>query len=262
MPKRYLYKYLTSAEHAHAMMRGEILFRPLSYFQGYEDDAARGDKGEGRVASPAIGEKLVPGQPFMKEPFDLPGREFAPRVKASDDVFVCCLSRGRSSDLAKKFGANVIVVIKDPKRLLDRIRRALPPWAELPEWEGREGDGWRIAKPVIYDTSALGVVHAFPAEIATRKDPMYSWQQEYRILFGRKNALVCGNVNYQIEPKGYREIGQPAESRQEEPIVVQTKPLEDIAEIIAEGVACPARHPSLQRAILYQDGRPLSYSPG
>ena len=195
MPKRYLYKYLTSAEHAHAMMRGEILFRSLSYFQGYEADAARGDKGEGRVASPAIGEKLVRGQPFLKEPFDLPGREFAPRVRAPGDVFVCCLSRGRSSDLAEKFGANVVVVIKDPKELFDRIRKALPPWAELPEWEGREGDGWRIAKPVTYDTSAVGVVHAFPAEIATRKDPLYRWQQEYRILFGRKNALVCGNVN-------------------------------------------------------------------
>ena len=33
MPKRYLYKYLTSAEHAHAMMRGRYCFDLSAIFK-------------------------------------------------------------------------------------------------------------------------------------------------------------------------------------------------------------------------------------
>ena len=204
------------------MMRGEILFQTLSHFQRFENDVARGDEGEGRSSDPARGQNLTQGRPF-----DLPESKLVSRVQALD-IFVCCLSQRQGSDLAKKFGASCIVVIKDPKRFLERIKRALPPWAELPEWEGMRDDGWRIAKPVTYDTSGRGVVHAFPAEIATRKDLGYSRQQEYRILFGRKHALRVGNVTYSIEPEGY---GQLAE--QEEQIVVQTSTLQDIAEIVS-----------------------------
>ena len=225
MPARCLYKYLTCIEHAHTMMRGQILFQTLGHFQRLENDAARSDKGEARVSAPARGWNHTQGRPF-----DLSGYNFVSTAKAND-IFVCCLSQKRSADLAKCFGANFVVVIKDPKRFFDRIKGACPPWAELPEWEGRKDDGWRIAKPVTYDTSALGVVHAFPAEIATRKDPGYSHQQEYRILFGRNNAFCVENVDRGVEPEGYGEFGQPA--KQEEKIVVQTSTLQDIAEIVS-----------------------------
>ena len=226
MPRRYLYKYLTCVEHAHAMMAGQILFRSLSHFQRLENDIARSDKGEGHVSAAARGWNETQGQPF-----DLPGCQFVSGVKSASDIFVYCLSQRRSSRLAREFKANFAVVVKDPNRFFERIMKALPPWAELPEWEGRKGDGWRIAKPVTYDTSAHGIVHAFPAEIATRKDLKYRYQQEYRILFGRNHALSCENVNYRLVPEGYEEPGQPA-SEQEEQIEVQTRALHDLAEIV------------------------------
>lgn len=208
------------------MMRGQILFRTLGYFQRIENDVARSDEEEGRVSAPPIGWNESQGQPF-----DLSSRyDFVSTAKVND-IFVCCLSQSRSADLARSFGANFAVIIKSPQRFFERIKRVLPPWAQLPEWEGRRGDGWRIAKPVTYDTSALGVVHALPAEIATRKDPMYSHQQEYRILFGRNHAFDVLNVAYALQTKGCTDTGQPA--AQEEQIVVQTSTLQDIAEIVS-----------------------------
>ena len=221
-----MYKYLTCIEHARAMMGGQILFRPLSHFQRLENDVARSDKGEGHVSAPARGWNETQGRPL-----DLPRRRFFSGVKAATDIFVYCLSQRRSADLAKEFEADFAVVIKDPERLFNRTTKALPSWAELPEWEGRKGDGWRIAKPVTYDASAHGVVHAFPAEIATRKDLKYRHQQEYRILFGRRHALGFENVNYRLVPEGYEELGQPAE--REEQVVVQTSTLQDIAELVS-----------------------------
>ena len=206
------------------MMAGQILFRPLSYFQRLENDVARSDKGEGHVSAAARGWNVTQGRPF-----ELPGHQFLSGVKSATDIFVCCFSQRGSPCLAHEFKANFAVVVKDPKRLFARITRALPPWAELPEWVGRKGDSWRIAKPVTYDISAHGAVHAFPSEIATRKDPKYRYQREYRVLFGRKQVLSCENVNYRVGPEGHEDLGETAD--QQEQIVIETSPLRDIAAI-------------------------------
>ena len=180
--KKCLFRYLKDIKHVEEMMDGHILFRSLNYFQQVEDDQARQDGREGLVSNPAKGYNYT-----QRRSFDLSEtHEFSCSIQ-SGDIFVYCLSQYLTTRLCREFGAKYVVKIRNRKRdvFFRRIKKNLPHWAQLPEWKGRDGDGWRIARPVIYDKSASGVIHAIPAEIAIRKPPEFEYQQE----LGR---LGCG----------------------------------------------------------------------
>ena len=217
---RRLYKYLTEEKHGQRMMQGEILFRSLTSFQSYDKEDGRGDRREGDVRNDAKGKNLTRG-----EQFELQNHDLVSRVRA-DDIMVCCLSRTKRQGIAERLGTRFVVSIHDAQEFMRRIRENLPAEAELPEWPGRQGDGRRIGKAVIYAPSGKGINYAFPAEIVTRKSRAYDWQEEYRIMFGYNSSLKLNEVEYKVAPKS---ADFPKAGKGREPQVIRIGAMTDIA---------------------------------
>ncbi len=185
-----LFKYLPS-KHLEAFVgSGKLLFRSLSYFRNYEELLVRGDRYEGkRLFKPGNGLEITKTE--SGEKLLLPWA-FEATVR-DRDIFVLCLSRTLSSELAREFGADVCVEITEPTALLSRVRSALL----LRRWVRR---GRLLHGPVEYYSPEDPPLAewAIPERMIMRKTIEYSRQDEYRLAFARGAALQVNNVETQI----------------------------------------------------------------
>jgi hypothetical protein len=172
--RRSLYKYFSEQKHAEAFVSGEMLFRSLAYFRDYED-AVRGDQYEGtsnyRPVGGLVVNNLTQGTTFTLQ------MAFESSVRAKE-IFVYCVSRTLSKELAEEFGAVVCVEIKNPSRLCARIEAALPPTATF---KARRVD--------YYSSTEVGSRWALPDDIATSKLDDWRRQDEFRFIFSFTDAL-------------------------------------------------------------------------
>lgn len=193
--KQSLFRYM-SAEYAETFVRGEMLFRALSYYRDLEDEGVRGDEFEGtRLHLPVDGLKVtkvatgeVVSLPYT---FESTARE--------DDIFVYCLSTTRSKLLAEKFKTDTCVEIHEPVKLLTLIRNALVrrPAIKNKHLEYGPVKYYAPHEPPIVDW-------ALPEKIALSKPFTLSWQEEYRIAFAVNGAFNVENVQVQLVPLGER----------------------------------------------------------
>jgi hypothetical protein len=179
---------MSSTYAAAFVKRGEILFRSLSYFRDHEDGSVRGDPDEGtRVYSPDGGLKIT--KAVTGEELTLPHRFEA--TSFEDDIFVCCFSTVFDNSLAKSFGVDACVEIKDASVLIGRIRNALAIRSSVNDKLSAFGPVkyYEYKDPPVTDW-------ALPERIALSKPASFSWQHEYRIAFGINRAF--GNENFKL----------------------------------------------------------------
>lgn len=118
-----IYKYIPE-QYVANLLRGEVLFRSLSYFRDLEDEKKkiRGDYYEGtRLHRKPEGLDLTVNNAL--HPTNFQG-SFESRAQ-SDDIFVFCLSTVLSAGLAGEFGTTTCIEIHNPIDLVGRIRSAL-----------------------------------------------------------------------------------------------------------------------------------------
>ncbi|NNA99743.1 hypothetical protein [Pseudomonas fragi] len=185
-----LFKYLPS-KYLHSFVgKGEVLFRSLSYYSNYEEMQVRGDRNEGkRVFSPSGGLEVTSTATGKTSLFQ---GVFESTVQ-DRDIFVFCMSKELSPELAIKFTADVCVEIVEPALFLSRIRTAL----QLRKWvtQGRLIHG--LVDYYSPETKPLAE-WAVPERMVMRKTSDYNDQAEYRLAFARGNALQVENVIVQI----------------------------------------------------------------
>jgi len=168
-----------------------VLFRSLSYYSNYEEMQVRGDRNEGkRVFKPVGGLELTKTK--TGEQFRIHGT--LESTVQDREIFVFCMSKVLSLELAREFEADVCIEITEPAYLIAEIRSALlrRKWVR----KGRLLHG-----PVDYyspETPPLAE-WAVPERMVMRKTTEYFDQAEYRLAFARGNALQLENVVTQIK---------------------------------------------------------------
>gem|GEM_PF-5371550 len=125
--RRSLYRYFDQLQWAEAFLDGELLFRPLSYFQAYEDSQVRGDGNEGGAMFSPVGGLQV-NNLTQGTSFTLPDHRFESAAR-QDEIWVYCMSEVRTAKLAAEFGAVACVEIWNRRAFLQRVKAALPAGA-------------------------------------------------------------------------------------------------------------------------------------
>ncbi|MNF90383.1 hypothetical protein D3C84_729450 [compost metagenome] len=194
-----LFKYLPSKYLDAFVGKGEVLFRSLSYYSNYEEMQVRGDPYEGkRVFKPVGGLELTNTTTGKTSQFH---GTFESTVQ-DHEIFVFCMSKVFSPELAREFKSDVCVEITEPAYLISKIRSAL----RLRKWVKQ---GRLLHDSVDYyspETEPLAE-WAVPERMVMRKTTDYTDQAEYRLAFARGNALQVENVAIQI--KADQDITQP-----------------------------------------------------
>ena len=179
-----LYKYFDHLKWAEKFLEGEMLFRPLSYFRGCEDEA-RGDEYEGTSSySPEEGLQIT--NHTQGTQFTIPW-SFESSVKWHE-ILVFCASRRFGYDLAKEFNAVACVEVTKIRALCERVRAALPSTATF-----------KASRVAYYAQSENPTPRwALPEIIATSKLERWAYQDEFRFVFSLTDALTFQNVNTQL----------------------------------------------------------------
>lgn len=179
---RRLYKYLPSCHLDDFVRRGRALFRNLTYFRQYQNDANRGDLFEGRhIDRPRSGVKLSnlrTGQTFEGD------YAFINSVK-TESIFAFCMSTRHDETLYSAFAADACVEITAPGAFFRDCRRALHSLDRQHNYQFLHG-------AVVYYHEAKAVLASVkdPTTIPFFKPAVYSAQDEYRILFAAPSSLV------------------------------------------------------------------------
>lgn len=187
-PNVALYKYVSEERFARALIeRGEVFMQTLANFRGYEDNDVRRDPNDGSLRyEPAGGLPIQFAGQEPNEPWD--GWRFVSSVK-DEDVYAYCLSSERSEILAERFESPFCVEIRNPVSLIGRISRRVQLRSQLDRNLLPHG-------PVDYrgPDAAPAADWALPEKVALMKPDGWGWQNEYRIVIGKKGAFDVENV--------------------------------------------------------------------
>lgn len=225
-----LYKYLPS-QHAEAFLRGEILFRNLSYFKKSEckgrGDAMEGihrDRPEGGVTIENLSTGgLVYGDFTLLNEID------------SDLVFVFCTSRIFDQALFREFKeADCCIEINKPDEFAKRIQRKVMSLVST-----NKSIGLLRGPALYYDPGKKPEFDIkSPDNIAFAKDEFYEYQEEFRFAYGKgkqsfridqsKKIVISKLYDFQEEAKS----GKEAEKR------LMIGSIKDIARVHPESPCC------------------------
>lgn len=187
-----LYKYLPSRYLDRFVDNGEILFRSLTYFQQYEDEAAVGDRFEGiRAFRPPQGltiTKVATGETFTI-PYSFHSAVFG------EAILVFCVSELLSRELADEFQTDACVEITDVAAFVLRLQVALLALHGPDSHVLLHG-------PVKYyaEIEAPIVDWALPERIVMSKLDAYGHQCEYRFAFAENQALEVERTRLNLVP--------------------------------------------------------------
>lgn len=188
-----LYKYVSEERFARNLIeRGEIFMQTLANFRGYEDNDVRRDANDG----------LLRYEPASGLPIQFAGREnnapwqgwrFTSSVN-EEDIYVYCLSTEKSAELAERFESPFCVEIRNPASLIGRISRKVQLRSQLDRKLLPHG-------PVDYRNAeaAPAADWALPEKVALIKPEGWGWQNEYRIVIGKKGAFDVENVKLALQ---------------------------------------------------------------
>jgi len=216
--KHSRYKYFSNLEHAAQFLDGNIYHQTLAFFRDYEDATAAqliGDEFEStRIYRPVEGlsiNNLTQGKSF---PLQM-GFESSARA---GEIYVFCLSRALTDELARDFRAKVCVEILQPAVFIKRWLAALPNGA------------CHFAKKVDYyqPDDVPGNVWPQPDLIATTKLARFANQKEYRLGFSTTGALDFGQTTQQLVDRKIRPEPKPDEHHH---WIVESGDLRDVCKL-------------------------------
>jgi hypothetical protein len=142
-------------------------------------------------------------------------------VKA-DDMFIFCLSKIRSEELAERFEAPFCVEISNPLRFINkiigriRLRSAMDKTVHFGDVEYRQHE----APP--------GARWALPEQVAFVKPEGYALESEFRVVVGKKGVFDVHNLEMKLETGPQ----PPAPRVQHEPLVLKVGNLSRITNLL------------------------------
>lgn len=224
-----LYKYLPS-QYAEAFLRGEVLFRNLSYFQKSEckgrGDATEGihrDRPEGgaTIENLSVG-GVVHGDFTLLNEID------------SDLVFVFCTSRIFDQALFREFEADCCVEINKPDEFAKRIQRKVMSLASTNKSIGL------LHRPALYyDPSKEPEFDVKnPINIALAKDESYEHQKEFRFAYGKGKQSFRIDQSKKIVISKLYDFQEKAKSGKEAEKRLMIGSIKDIACVHPESHCC------------------------
>lgn len=189
----FLYKYLPSKYIDNIILKGELLFRNLTYFRQFEDNR-RGDPLEGfhrdnpdndiTLSCPRTGRILAKGDFSYLNSTN------------SDFIYVFCLSKNIISNLYDEFEADACIEITDVPEFMKRAKFAVKKLLSA-------HPSGLIHNDVIYyhDNAPANFDIKKPQNLAFAKGIHYEHQNEYRMIFGTRKAFnlkqsIIINQNY------------------------------------------------------------------
>jgi len=184
-----LYRYLPS-QYADAFLRGEILFRNLSFFKR-SDCRSRGDVTEGmhrdRPEAGATLENLSTGRTIHGDFTSLNEID-------SDLVFVFCTAEIFDAALFHDFKVDCCIEINKPDEFAKRIQRKVMSLVST-----NKSIGLLRGPAIYYDPGKKAEFDVKdPTKIAFAKNISYAGQEEFRFAFGKGKKSFC------IDPLGVK----------------------------------------------------------
>ena len=188
-----LYRLFDDLQYAQAMMRGSLRFGSLARYRDIEEQKVRGDRKEGTsVYSPPKGLEITN---YTRKTFSVKEGWLMESDAKSDEIFVFCMSKSLTDEMMRAFNAVACVEITDVPRFCRRVENALKD-ASLGGKPGRERIGQAVQ---YYDPAHQPEARwAIPDMIASSKFNYYKWQDEFRLLYSRTDALKFQNVSMRL----------------------------------------------------------------
>ena len=175
-----LYKYIPSRYLDDVTRRGAVLFRNLSYFRQM-GDRSRGDHLEGHHRDNPERDVTIKN---LSTGVTVSGDFSFLNSTNSDKTFVYCLSTLHEERLYDDFSCDACIEILEPAEFIRRVRIAVKRLISI-------DPAGLICRPVHYyaanKPSKSDIKN--PKELVFLKDEQYSYQREYRMVFGRRNAF-------------------------------------------------------------------------
>ena len=222
--KHSLFKYLPNTQRVDALLGGEIFCQSLRYFQLIEDGQVRGDTKEGTsVFEPPIGlaiNKLTNGESFI-----LKDHRFESAAN-TDHIYAFCMGTSLNDQLAKEFKAVACVEILDIQKFCTLATRNLAPDFSLPTVDKKPRIGHRVR---YYDPAEPPSTRwALPELIAISKRKCFSWQEEFRLVFGKRTVFDFMNAKYELKTG---ETGTSQLASTSPPVVIQIGNIESFSKV-------------------------------
>jgi len=189
-----LYKYLEKKYLKEFLEKGHILFRAISYFQKVEQDGTRGDYNDGAlVYQPEEGLKINEGA------INVSHEHYFRSTTKVDHIYVFCLSKILSRDLAKDFKADCCVEVVDVTAFIRRVKK------QIKNKFGKKTSNQAIFAEVNYyqKSDMPGAFWPQPKLIVFRKLKQFSKQEEFRLSFPTNGAFDFENLDIQITSMTY-----------------------------------------------------------
>ena len=199
MPPDKLYKYVPSI-YAKSVLKGELLFRNLSYFK-QDECKQRGDKLEGHhrdnpdnditIKNLSTGTKTVGDFSFLN-------------TTDSDHIFVFCLSETYNPKLCEEFKSDACIEISNTNEFIRRVSFKLKRLLSVHKY------GLLHGKAKYYQPNVRAEFNIKdPKELIFAKDVFFQHQDEYRLAFGNKKAFkliqkIIVNVIYDFEEEAMK----------------------------------------------------------
>lgn len=185
-----LYKYLPS-QYLDNVLKGEFLFRSLSYFCDFEDEQIRGDVFEGTQKYTGDG-----GLDIHNVETGISSKEkwiFKSKVDA-ENIFIFSTSSKLCPDLAKQFNSDVCIEFTNAGQIISKLSNAVKRRKSIKPNKLHHGH-------VKYykEDNVPGTDWAFPIRISNSKLDYFSQQEEYRFQFSLLGALAFGNTTQEIQ---------------------------------------------------------------
>lgn len=198
-----VYKYLSEECFALSLIEnGQVFMQTLATFRGYEDEDIRRDPDDGRLRFRPDGGLPVHFEGRQPEVWERWRATFS--VK-SEEIFVYCLSTVRSEELAERFNSRFCVEIQNPINLISKIRNAVRLRSTM--------DRKVYFKKVEYraEQAPPGVLWALPEQVAFVKPVGWAWQNEFRVVVGKKGVFADHNLDMRLET-GIQPLAPPVDN--------------------------------------------------
>lgn len=205
-----LFKYFSEEKYALAFLEhGEVFMQTLAHFRAYDDENVRGDRNDGVLRyQPEDGLQLnmINGETRQLPP----GSSFVSSVR-QEDIYVFCLSTILSVEVAERFNSKFCVELEPAGRLVGAIKTSVRLRSQLDRnvYSGLVEYRDLKAPPI--------VAWALPEKVAFIKPESWSWQQEFRIVVGRKGTFSVENVSLTIETAP----SLPAQPKHTDPLLLR-----------------------------------------
>lgn len=178
-PER-LYKYIPSQYVDKVFKKGELLFRNLAYFSQY-DDQRRGDPLEAHHRDNPDNDIVLKN---LSTGTETKGDFSFLNTTDPNFIYAFCTSKEHRDDLYQEFQSEACIEVVDVEKFLLRIKVKLRRYVSCHESGLLHGDVkyYLANKPAEFSIKD-------PLELAFAKDIDYQNQNEYRIVFGTKEAF-------------------------------------------------------------------------